>query len=334
MKKYNYIAIVAVFCCCLFGCFSLRSSGVSAKWFYGPSGPVEAVVYSSTISHLIWVGSEELPNEEETGHAHKTLIDNILNGIAYDSNGNVIGVGLNTQNSYLGGEISDRKGIWWRNADQLGSMDIWEDDTINNYFDLNEATNAVSFILEFPDGSDDTYYLYTTSVDLGGRSSPNITIGDNVYPIYRTTITKNEEGKWIASITEKGYAPSAYYANPILGLAIDPAFNTDKWTAGELGASRTNAIPAFVGQSVDVEASSSTTSVYYKILPTSNQTITVSVTSGDNATVSVLNSNGRQINVTGGAQNSKTVKFSASANNTYYIVITGEELAKFTITKT
>ncbi len=61
-------------------------------------------------------------------------------------------------------------------------------------------------------------------------------------------MVKNVEGVWEATVTETGYAKSAYYANPILGLAVDTAFNVDSWTKGELGTSRDNAIYAYVGQ--------------------------------------------------------------------------------------
>lgn len=333
MKKSNYFTLIFTICCLILITVSMGIGSVSARWFYGPSGPVSNVNQHHTIGSLIWVGAEDLPNDESSGTAHKNLINNILNGEIQENDGTVVGVGLNTQNSYLAEVVKDRKGIWWRDADTLGSMDIWENDTINDYFDLNETTNAVSFILVFPDGSENTYYLYTTSVDLGGRSSPNIPIGTNVYPIYRTTITKNANGLWIATETKKGYAPSAYYANPILGLAIDPAFNTDKWTEGELGTSRNNAVSTYIGQTVEHSTESANNTVYYLVKASSATNIRVSVINGDNCTITVLNSNGNKATLTAGSQGSQSATFAAKANTNYYVAVTGETEAKFTIKK-
>lgn len=329
MKKLKFL--VTVFSLVLL--LTATISGVSAKWYYGPSALPDPVGKSFAISSFIWVGSEELPEDEESGTAHKTLINNILNGTTTTGDGTTINIGLNGENSYLAGVVQERKDIWWRDADTIGSMDIWEDQVIEDYFDLNTATNAVSFMLVFPDGSDDTYYLFTTSVYLGERRAPTVPVGTNIYPIYRTILQKDAAGQWIAVKTEIGYAPSKYYSNPILGLAVDPAFDTDNWVAGELGLSMstTNAIYAFVGQTVEYSPPSNGNSLYYRINPSSRGTINLNVTSGD-ATVAVYSSNGKLLNVTSGANNSKSLSFTASANTNYYVKVTSEKSAKFTIT--
>ena len=233
----------------LIGAFAIP--GIYAAWHYSVAAPEEINVHVNVMV-MPWEGSSDLPNDNTTGSNHRTLIDQVLNG-TFVKDGQTVNVGLNTENSYLASEVSERKRIWWRDADQLGSMDIWEDDKLNDYFDLNESSKAVSFILEFPDGSNDIYYLYTTSVDLGARRSPNVPIGTNVYPIYRTTLKKNADGKWEAVLTQKGYAKSAYYQNPILGVAIDPSFDTSSWTEGNLGTSTSNAIYTATGLTMPVE---------------------------------------------------------------------------------
>jgi hypothetical protein len=93
--------------------------------------------------------------------------------------------------------------------------------------------------------------LYTTSVELGTESnSPNIPIGEKIYPIYRTELHKDETGKWVATETRTGYAESAYYQNPITGswLVKYPSFDPNSWEEVDLGLSFNDAIYAFVGQ--------------------------------------------------------------------------------------
>lgn len=327
IKKISYIFVAVILVAIT--CFSLGQIGVRAEWRYAGASP-QSIRIDVVTAVMPWEGSTELPNDSSAGDSHVALVTAILSG-EYVVDGNKVNLGLNTENSYLAEQIAERKGIWWRDSDMLGSMDIWEDENIENYFNLNEATNNVAFILEFPDGSDDTYYLYTTSVDLGARRSPNIPIGTNVYPVYRTTLKLNEEGEWVATITETGYAKSAYYSNPILGLAVDPAFDTSSWTAGELGTTKGTAIYAFVGQTVDVRAKDENVSTFYQVSSSSTKVLTVKVADEDSSVVYVTTSNGNQVKASSGAQGSKTISFSASRNTYYYIEIVGDKTCSFTI---
>ncbi len=325
MKKIGYVSIILLLVMLI--SFAFGSSGVYAYWqYYGSSS--QSVKLSILTAVVPWKGSEVLPNETEKGKDHIALVEAILNG-TYLSNGQVVQLGLNGgNNSYLNQRIEDRQGIFWRDADQIGSMDLWQDDNISDYFSLNEATNNLEFILEFPDGSDDTYYLYTTSVELGARRSPKIPIGTYVYPVYRTILKKNTEtGKWEASITEEGYAPSKYYSNPILGLAVDPAFDTDKWIAGSLGTSTSNAIYADTGHTLQVVAKDEQTPVYYTITKTAQTDVKITVSDEDTATVKVYNSSMNLVNVRAGEQGGKTLTFRASKNTKYYIEVTGDTLS-------
>ena len=330
MRKIAYVSVALFLVVAL--TFSFANAGVLAHWQYYGSSP-QSILINVLTAVAPWEGSEVLPNDTTHGKNHVALIEAILNG-EYVSDGQKVNLGLNTgSDSYINEQISERKGIFWRDADQLGSMDLWEDDSISNYFALNEATNELSFMLIFPDGSDDTYYLYTTSVELGERRSPSAPIGTNIYPIYRTTLKRNSEsGKWEAVITETGYAPSKYYANPILGLAIDPAFDTDKWTAGELGTSTSDAIYANTGMDLQVSADTAETPVYYTITRTSQTDIKLTVQEGDSATIKVYDSSMNLVSVRAGAQGSNTITFRASRNAKYYIEVVGDTVSAVTVT--
>ncbi|MBO5039791.1 MAG: hypothetical protein J6D09_01700 [Clostridia bacterium] len=329
MKKISYISIALFLLVSL--TFGFANSGVFAYWQYYGSSPQSILIHVLT-AVAPWEGSEILPNDTTHGKNHIALIDAILNG-EYVSDGRKVNLGLNKgSDSYINKRIRERKGIFWRDADQLGSMDLWEDDSISNYFALNEATNELAFMLVFPDGSDDTYYLYTTSVDLGARRAPTVPIGTNIYPIFRTTLKLNSEtGKWEAVVTEIGYAPSKYYSNPILGLAIDPAFDTDNWQAGELGTSTSNAIYANTGMNLQVSADDEQTPVYYTITKTSQTDIKLTVQDGDSATVKVYDSSMKLVSVRAGAQGSQTLTFRASRNAKYYIEVIGDTVSTVTV---
>lgn len=329
MKKISYISIFLLLI--VFVCFTFSSASVYAYWqYYGSTS--QSVLLNILTVVVPWKGSEILPSEMEKGKDHVALIEAVLNG-TYMSNGQVVQLGLNGgENSYLNDVIKDRKGIFWRDANQIGSMDLWQDDNISDYFSLNQATNNLEFILEFPDGSNDTYYLYTTSVELGERRSPNIPIGTYVYPVYRTILEKNDStGKWEPLITEEGYAPSKYYNNPLLGLAIDPAFDTQKWTAGSLGTSSSNAIYVDTGHTLQVVAKNEQTPVYYTITKTSQTDVKITVNEADTATIKVYNSSMNLVSVSAGAQGGKTLTFRAARNTKYYIEVVGDTLSTITV---
>lgn len=175
-----------------------------------------------------WDGSDVLPDDDQDGVNHGVLIEAILNG-TYDGQG----IGLNQPNSYLNNEIHDRSNSFlWFGSDTLGSMDFWESNDINKYF--NTRTQNVSFVLHFPDGVDDTYYLYTLDVELADSDGNPVTpIGQNISPVYRTVLQKNSEGVWEAISTETGYAKSAYYDNRITGSYLRyPSIDPDSWQEG------------------------------------------------------------------------------------------------------
>ena len=321
MSKVRYIIIAIT--CCILALFAFGNYNAFGSWIYHEAAPSE---FNLDLAVVVapWEGAEDLEGSTEEGTNQKALIERILNGVSYDSSGNEIGVGLNAKDSYLAEQIQSRENYYWRDVDQLGSMDVWEDDTINNFFELSEATNNVSFILEFPDETPNTYYLYTTTIELGGRWNPTIPIGDTVFPVYRTTIVFNEETtKWEATITEEGYAPSAYYKNPLTGLQLDPAFDTSNWNPGQYGSTIDTALEYTFGSNLSIELTEIHSKKVYKVKEANRARSRTFTVTGD-ATINVYDSNGALVkNPSAGAQGTNTLKFNTKANATYYIEVIG-----------
>ena len=173
MSKTKYFVYLLVALIVL--TFGVLTTSVAAEWRYNEALSAD-IGLDIKVVVLPWEGADDLPNQSEYGNNHKILIENVLTG-TYVSGNSVQNVGLNTPNSYLVQEIESRKNISYRDANQLGSMDLWQSDRINELFNLSVGSNKVEFILKFPDGSDDTYYLYSTSLDLGEGWNPEIPVG-------------------------------------------------------------------------------------------------------------------------------------------------------------
>ena len=278
-----------------------------------------------------WEGADELPNQSEYGNNHKILIENVLSG-TYVSGNSTQNIGLNTPNSYLVQEIQSRKNISYRDADQLGSMDLWQSDRINEFFNLSTSSNEVEFILKFPDGSDDTYYLYSTSVNLGDGWTPEIPVGTYIYPVYKTTLQRNSAGVWEAISTEVGRAKSARYSNPYTGLALGNAFDTSSWEKGKFGTSFDNAIYTKLNYSMPVETHEESTETYYYYDSSSTTNVSVTVENSTKAVVYVYNNNGNLVTTLNNtSQGSQKVTFKPSRNTRYYVKVTGDVYCTFTI---
>ncbi len=199
----------------------LSVSGVFSTWIFAEmplSGNGNGIVLGMNVFH--WQGSEVLPDEEEEGHAHALLINNLVNGE---------NIGLNAPDSYLNEQIAERLSRYGGH-DTLGSMAITQGTALETLFDLN--TQNVTFLIQMK--SDTLYYIFTTSLDLGERRNPTYRIGTSISPIYRTTVVK-ENGTWVTTVTEEGSATSAYYeeTQPSLfeNISRIPSFNPDTWKA-------------------------------------------------------------------------------------------------------
>lgn len=326
-KLLSRISLLVVLLICIASAF-----GVAGSWVYFKDVEPYEKNYAFGMGEFdYWTGAETLPDDVE-GEDHSHLIAMVLNGVIKDENGNDKAIGINNPNSYLSEQIKDRSTSWLFKTDIIASMDYWEGEEITEYFDL--ATQGLSFLLYFPEGSGNTYYLFTTNIDFGENNSPNIPIDETIYPIYRTTLElNNETGKYEAVKTETGYADSAYYENRITGswLIKSPSFNPDSWNAGELGDTFNNAINAYVGQTVVAYPKAADQKVYYKVTLTRNQKIVVS-SENTACQINAYNPNQGQVSVTSGKRDSNLLGFTASSRGTYYIAVSGATSLTFTIT--
>ena len=328
MSKMKYFTAVLVVL--VIAVFSIGTPSVLAEWKYSEAISAD-IDLDLNVVVMPWEGADELPNQSEYGNNHKILIENVLNG-TYVSGNTTQNIGLNTENSYLVQEIDKRKDISYRDANQLGSMDLWQSDRINEFFNLSIGSNKVEFILKFPDGSDDTYYLYSTSLDLGDGWNPEIPVGTYICPVYKTTLQRNSEGVWEAISTEVGHAKSARYNNPYTGLALGNAFDTNSWVKGRLGTSFDDAIYTKLNYSMPVEHINYTDEGYYYYDSTATSNVSVTIQNSEKAVAYVYDSNGNLVTTRNNtSQGSQTVTFKPSRNARYYIKITGDVYCTFKI---
>jgi len=296
------------------------SAGVYATWTYATAQAQDRdFALNLEVNDFQWQGSEDLPDDTE-GEDHYSLIEAIIDGP----------YGLNTKGSYINEQIQTRSNLAFLNVSTLGSMDFWERQDIANYFDT--TTQNLSFVLYFPEGVSDTYYLYTTNVSFGGSNEPNFPVGQKIYPIYRTKIVKNSEsGKYEGVETKLGYANSAYYKNVITGTFLRyPSIDPESWREGVLGTGMDNPILTYIGQSTVCYPATATDKVYYK-LSASRGTATVTLNTEANCSVRVYSANKQLVSATAGAQGSRTISWATSNNSTYYIEISGAESIPFTV---
>ena len=328
MRKVRYFSLILT--CLVFLCFVVGTPFVFATWSY--DGALSANIdLNINVMVMPWEGADELPNQSEYGNNHKILIENVLNG-TYVSGNSTQNIGLNTPNSYLVQEIEARKDISYRDANQLGSMDLWQSDRINEFFNLSTSSSKVEFILKFPDGSNDTYYLYSTSLDLGDGWNPEIPVGTYIFPVYRTTLQRNADGIWEAISTEVGHAKSARYNNPYPGLALGNAFDTNSWVEGKIGTSFDNAIYTKLDYSMPVETHEESTETYYYYDSSSTTNVSVAVQNSTKAVVYVYDNNGKLVTTRNNtSQGSQNVTFKPSRNTRYYVKVTGDVYCTFKI---
>lgn len=328
MRRVKYLSFIVALV--LFLGFIIGAPFVKAEWKYSEAISAD-ISLDINVVVMPWEGADELPNQSEYGNNHKILINNVLNG-TYVSGNTTQSIGLNTPDSYLVQEIEKRKDITYRDADQLGSMDLWQSDRINEFFNLSEGSNKVEFILKFPDGSDDTYYLYSTSLNLGDGWSLEIPSGTYIFPVYKTTLKKNSEGVWEAISTEVGSAKSARYSNPYTGLALGNAFDTNSWVKGRIGTSFDDAIYTKLNYGMPVETHNDSDETYYYYESSSTNNVTVTVQNSTKAVVYVYDSNGNLVTTRNNtSQGSQTVTFKPSRNTKYYVKVTGDTYCVFTI---
>ena len=328
MRRTKYISLALVLLIVM--AFVIGAPFVWGEWIYSEAISAD-IGLDLNVVVMPWEGADDLPTQSEYGNNHKILIENVLKGSYVSGNTNQ-NIGLNTENSYLAEEIANRQGISYRDADHLGSMDLWQSDRINEFFNLSEGSNHVEFILKFPDDEPDTYYLYSTSVVLGDGWSPEIPVGTYICPIYKTTLKRNAEGIWEAVSTEVGCAKSARYSNPYTGLALGNAFDTDSWVKGRIGTSFDDAIYTKLNYTMPIETHNESDEIYYYYDSTSTNNVTATIQNSTQAKVYVYDSNGNLVATRNSTtQGSAAVTFKPSRNTRYYFKVTGDVYCTLTV---
>lgn len=223
VKNIKNMLFILTLIFCISFIFSIGN--LYATWYYAKGSVLEV---SKLLNLLIfpWEGSELLPEDDELGANHKTLIDTIINGE---------GIGLNTSSSYLNSQIKKRQNgsILTPSRDTLGSMAVSQGDELNTLFSLQ--SHNLDFLIKFVSSTE--YHIYTTAVDLGTKGtlygnngSPTTPIGEYISPIYRTVVIKTD-GFWAATETALGKAKSAWYEESRLNSSATqiPSFDPDTW---------------------------------------------------------------------------------------------------------
>ena len=205
----------------------ITSHKVYSTWRYAQETVGEINENPTMILKPFEYTPEEVLPEDDEGKNQVVLVENLVKGEN----------GLNNPNSYLNKQIESRKNGAIFNIkpkrDTLGSMGVDQGEELEKLFSL--ASENLSFLIQFID--DDTYYIFTTDVELGENGSPNYKIGEEyISPIYRTIVEKNVNGTWEAQTSAKGYALSAYYEESRHNAHYSsiPSFDPDTWTAGTL----------------------------------------------------------------------------------------------------
>lgn len=338
MVGKNLFRSLTCFVCLIF----LLSIGcVFADWHYSTDPPQEASdLLPLQVSEFTWEGSDILPDDIQ-GEDHAWLINNLISG---EKNGSVIG--LDNPKSDLNEYIQDRLdgGLGWK-RDYFGSMAVTGDAEMEALF--GAAAQGLSFIIQVV--NDNEYYIFTTSVYLGERGEPNwintgnktpgkpsVPIGEYIYPIYRTKITRpNSSTPWNIVETKEGKALSDWYDENRRNANITqiPAFDPNSWVEAKLGgsASTSQAIWTFIGAEATAYPVALNTPVYYRITPASAGSRTVKC-ADPNCTITVYNSNGQVLATSAATSDGGvSVTWNGSANTLYYLSFQGAMSMHFTV---
>ncbi len=306
--------------------------GTFATWsFAGVQSPSLDTTFDFGVGRYVWDGSEILPDDVE-GENHVQLVNDILN--ATDSNGNPIG--LNYPDSALNQNVDNRLNggaLGWlgigRAQDYYGSMDgTIIDNSINMEDIFKTETNGLAFIIQVKDELN--YYAFTCDVDLGSSGAPNVAIGRTIYPVYRTLLVRSAaDAVFVAQSTEIGYATSQYYKQ-LTGISGDqraPSFDVDTWSsANPMGTSAQYAIWTFVGDDPVARAENEGDTVYYQIAPAAGSRYVA--TGNPKGRITVKDASGNVLATsaptTVDGVDQMRVTFTATANTTYLIEVTGD----------
>lgn len=325
--------------------FLLSISCVFADWHFSTDPPQQVSdPLPLQMSEFTWEGSDILPDDVQ-GEDHAWLIGNLINGT---KNGKVIG--LDNPDSDLNDYIQDRLkgGLGWE-RDYFGSMAVTGNAEMEALF--GAAAQGLSFIIQVVNNNE--YYIFTTSVYLGERGEPNwlntgnktpgnpsVPIGEYIYAIYRTKITRaNTSSAWNIVETKAGKALSDWYDENRRNANITqiPAFDPNSWVEAAMGGSATTsqAIWTFVGDEATAYPDTRNTPVYYRITPKSagNRVVT---TYNTDCTIKVYNSGGQLLATSAPATDGSgtpyvSVTWNSAANTLYYLSFEGSMSMHFTV---
>lgn len=129
--------------------------GVYATWKYAANERLTGREALS-INAFTWAGAEMLPSESESGINHLSLVENLIKDL---------NLGRSSQaQSLINARVNNTR-------DEFGNMAMTGGGTLNNV--IGAENMQVNFIIYFPDGvskeEGDSYYVFTTSVQLGYR---------------------------------------------------------------------------------------------------------------------------------------------------------------------
>ena len=334
MKRNAMFArIMALLCAVVLLC---SIGGVWASFHYDQD-VVYPVSQTIELSVFPWTGSDILPEDSESGENHLALIDAIINDPT---------LGLNTANSTLNQEITDR----WTSSSWLdpkrktiGSMSRWDGGDLDKLF--NTESDQLEFLLEFldedNDGTVDAYYLYTTNIQLTFSSdnwmqqyTPNIPIGETIYPVYRTRVERNSYGEWSGVETKVGSSKSVWYdaGTVIGGVAKIPSIGygsdwQEETGSTQFGSSFDTALWTHRNLENTVTVATEETRAYYALQATESGVYTATATSS-NCVITVYDQNRSAITTTG---TGSSVSWSVTSGTRYYVVIYGELTMSFTV---
>lgn len=312
-------------------------TGVTATWAFDDGAPSPAHTdLSVRFADFVWQGSDILPTDSDLGKNHQALIAKIVDGE---------NIGLNTPNSALNEYVNDRINSRY-DRDYFGSMAVTGGTQMDQLF--GTKSNNLYFLIHVISKTE--YHVFTTGVYLGEQGeqflgfntkdgNPSIPIGEWVYPIYRTIITReNTSSTWEQVITQRGRAKSDWYdENRSNANATQiPSFDPDTWEERTMGDEPTldEAIWTFVGDNRTATAASATTPVFFRIKPKSAGVRTIK-TYNVNARFHVYDGN---VSIIASSQTGTDsggdyvyVQWTATANTMYYIRFVGDKSVTFTV---
>ncbi len=183
MKRVSYFFVSLTLC--MLSIFTFAFNGVSAKWFYGATGPIQSISIQYKLEDFYWEGSGLLPDNEanQYGENHIALLQKIIDDISY---------GLNTT----------EKPILHNYLEQVGDIVYCEQQVEGGNLKhlMLDGTGAYALLFQVEYISATEYHVYTYSQE----DATDNTIGTRI-EVYQTIVAQTN-GKWDGVKTRIGSA--------------------------------------------------------------------------------------------------------------------------------